>query len=70
MRTQRELEDALLALGWTLDGPKRTSSGWKATIARGTLSILVNGRTVEQVLEDLLLYAQKRDGEPAMNERV
>jgi hypothetical protein len=60
VKTQREFEDALLAVGWTLDGPRQTPSGWKAMIERGTVSILANGRTAEQVLEDLLRDAQER----------
>ncbi len=63
MRTQSELEAALHSLGWELDGPKRTPSGWKATIRRGTLSVLMTGSTAEQVLEDLLRYAQERASE-------
>lgn len=65
MRTQRELEAALHSLGWKLDGPKQTSGGWKATIERGTVSILLTGPTAEKVLDDLLRYAQEREqGKP------
>ena len=60
MRTQSELEAALHSLGWEVDGPKRTAAGWKATIRRGTLSILATGPTPEQVLEVLLRDAQER----------
>lgn len=59
VRTQSELEAALHSLGWEIDGPKRTPSGWKATIQRGTVWILLTGPTPEQVLEVLLRYAQK-----------
>lgn len=67
VRTAREFEDALHSLGWRLDGPTRTSGGWKATIQRGALSMLETGRTPDQVLEGLLLYAQERarDKQPA-----
>lgn len=60
MRTQRELEAALLALGWTLDAARQTSSGWKATIRRGADSLLATGPMVEQALEELLLHARAR----------
>ena len=60
MRTQCELKAALLTLGWTLGGPKQTPGGWKATIQRGTASMLVTGPTAEEVLENLLVCAQER----------
>ena len=63
MSTQRELEAALHSLGWKLDGPKKTSGGWKATIQRGTASILMTGPMAEQVLEDLLRCAQEHAGQ-------
>jgi hypothetical protein len=59
MRTQGELEATLRSLGWALDGPRRTPSGWKATIQRGDYSILITGSIAERVLEDLLLAAQE-----------
>lgn len=55
----RDLEAALRSLNWEIDGPKQTVSGWKATIRRGTLSILMTGQTAEQVLEALLGCAQE-----------
>jgi hypothetical protein len=60
--TRRDLEDALHSLGWKLDGPRQTAGGWKATIQRSTVSILLTGSTAEQVLEDLLRCAQERAG--------
>lgn len=60
MRTQRELEAALHSLGWEIDGPRQTAGGWKATIQRGTVSILLTGSTPEEVLEELLRSAQQR----------
>ncbi len=62
MRTRRELEAALHSLGWEIDGPRQTAGGWKATIQRGTVSILLTGSTAEEVLEDLLRSAQERAG--------
>ncbi len=59
--TPRELESALRALGWELDGPVRTSGGWKATIQRGEVSVLVSGSEQEEVLEDLLRDAKQRE---------
>lgn len=59
MRTQLELETALRALGWELDGPKRTPGGWKATIRRGPVSVLATGSSAEEVLEDLLRGAEE-----------
>ena len=36
-----QIEAALDRLGWRVtDGPTRTTSGWKATIQRGTASML------------------------------
>jgi len=58
VRAQREIEAALRALGWELDGPKRTSGGWKATIQRGTVSVLATGSKPVEVLEDLLRGAR------------
>ncbi len=57
---QRELEAALRALGWELDGPERTSGGWKATIRRGAVSVMTTGSKPEEVLEDLLRDAKQR----------
>jgi hypothetical protein len=57
--TRPKLEAALHSLGWKLEGPTQTASGWKATIQRGTASMLQTGPTAEQVLEDLLRSAQE-----------
>jgi hypothetical protein len=60
--TRRELEGTLHSFGWTLDGPKQTAGGWKATIQRGAASILLTGATAEQVLEELIRCAQEHAG--------
>lgn len=61
MKTHAEIEAALHALGWTItSGPSRTASGWKATMAKGTSTVLMTGWTKLNVLEDLLREAQKR----------
>jgi hypothetical protein len=62
VRTRHELEAALHSLGWVIDGPRQTAGGWKATIQRGTVSILLTGSTAEEVLEDLLRSVQERAG--------
>lgn len=62
MIAQRQLEAALHSLGWKLDGPRQTAGGWKATIQRGSFSILLTGSTAEQVLEELLRCAQEHAG--------
>jgi hypothetical protein len=64
VRTQTEFEAALSALGWQLDRPQRTPGGWKATIRRGTTSILTTGSTVEEVLESLLRDVEGREKQP------
>jgi hypothetical protein len=67
VRTRREIEAALHRLGWQLDGPHRTSGGWKASIRRGTASALATGSTEEEVLEALLRDAEreeKPEGQP------
>jgi hypothetical protein len=64
VRTQAELEAALSVLGWQLEGPRQTPGGWKATIRRGTTSILTTGSTVEEVLESLLRDAEGREKQP------
>ena len=66
MRTRDEIEAELDALGWRItDGPTRTPGGWKATIQRGTASVLATGATEIGVLEDLLRSAQARAGRPS-----
>lgn len=60
MRTQREIDAALFALGWRLDGPTQTFCGWKAITQRGAASMLVAGPTPELVLEYLLVGAEAR----------
>lgn len=62
IKAQKELEAALCVLGWELDGPKRTSGGWKATIRRGTASVLVTASTQVQVLEELLRSVVRYEG--------
>ncbi len=62
MRTREEVVAALVALGWTITGPTRTVYGWKATIQRGSVSILLTGPTEIGVLEDLLRSAEARAG--------
>jgi hypothetical protein len=57
------LETALRVLGWELDGPKRTPGGWKATIRRGSVSVLATGSRAEEVLEELLRDAEDRANE-------
>jgi hypothetical protein len=61
VRTRSELEAALHARNWDIDGPKQTVSGWKATIRRGSASILLTGQTPEQVLEALLQSVEDRE---------
>ena len=56
--TRDELESALHALGWRLEGPTRTPGGWKASIQRGTLTVLLTANTAEEVLEGLLRRAK------------
>jgi hypothetical protein len=56
---ESEIEAALRLLGWELEGPKRTPSGWKAAIRRPNAAVLTTGRSAEQVLEDLLEAARK-----------
>jgi hypothetical protein len=63
MRAQRELEEELHRLGWSLEGPTRTPGGWKATIKRGTTSMLATGSTELEVLEDLLRDAHAHGGQ-------
>jgi hypothetical protein len=59
VKAHDELEAELQVLGWKLiDGPTRTSGGWKATIQRGTASMLTTGATEVGVLEYLLRSAQ------------
>jgi hypothetical protein len=64
VKTQAELEAELRALGWSIDGPKRTSGGWKATIQRDTVYILATRETEVAVLEVLLCDAKARDAQP------
>lgn len=54
------LEAELRALGWDLDGPTRTLSGWQATSRLGNVSVLAYGPTKEGVLESLLRGAKAR----------
>jgi hypothetical protein len=63
-RTQKEFAAALRALGWELDGPTRTSAGWKATIQRDGVSVLSTGSKPEEVLEDLLHDVKQRAKQP------
>jgi hypothetical protein len=67
VRTERELEVALHALGWNLDGPRRTAGGWKATIQRGTVTVLSTGSKPEEILETLLRDAEERAKHPGEN---
>ncbi|HWU87633.1 MAG TPA: hypothetical protein VN253_10185 [Kofleriaceae bacterium] len=60
MKTRADLEAALTDLGWQVIGPTRTAGGWKATIQRGSVSMLVAGSTEIDVLEDLLRSAEAR----------
>jgi hypothetical protein len=60
VRTRREVEAELEALGWELEAPKQTSAGWKVTIRRGTDSMLVSASTIEEVLDELLRSAKAR----------
>lgn len=63
MRTRDELETALNAAGWkVIGGPSQTSGGWKATIQRGTASMLATDSTELGVLEDLLRSVQAKGG--------
>jgi hypothetical protein len=55
-----ELEAALRALGWELEGPTPALRGWMATCRRGTVSLRVSGETKEGVLESLLRGAKAR----------
>ncbi|HWU88956.1 MAG TPA: hypothetical protein VN253_16935 [Kofleriaceae bacterium] len=60
MRTVGDIRVALGVLGWEIIGPTRTAGGWKATIQRGSVSMLVTGSTEIDVLEDLLRSAEAR----------
>ena len=60
--TREEIEAKLAALKWTLDGPRQTVYGFKASIQRGSVTIIVTGSTEIGVLEDLLRDAEKRAG--------
>lgn len=61
MRTRAEIEAALEAADWKMtEGPTRTTTGWKATIQRGTAWVLSTGSTELDVLEDLLRAAQAK----------
>ena len=65
MRTRDEIGTALAGLGWrVIDGPTRTAGGYKATIQRGTASVMTTGATEIGVLEDLLRSAEARGRRP------
>ena len=67
MRTQKEIEAELNALGWSLEGPTRTPSGWKATIQRSDPKIYISESTsspIEEMLESLLRSARAHENKP------
>ena len=55
MKTHDEIESELHALGWEITaGPSRTSTGWKATMRKGTSSVPMGDWTKLGLLEDML----------------
>jgi hypothetical protein len=67
MRTQKEIEAELNALGWSLEGPTRTPRGWKATIQHSDPKICFSESTsspIEELLESLLRSARTHENKP------
>ena len=67
MRTEKEIEAELRALGWSLEGPTRTPSGWKATIQRSDPTAYIGESTsssIEELLESLLRRAKAHGNKP------
>lgn len=64
MRTRAEIEAEIEAADWKLTaGPTRTAYGFKATIERGSVSVIEAGSEERELLESLLRYAQAHSGD-------
>ena len=58
-RRRAKAEAELQKRGWTLDGPRRTSSGFKASITKRNACVLVAGAMADALLDELLRHARE-----------